>query len=88
VTRIGRATRLPRRILGWRSCSWAGKACAGVPRDVLGTLLHEAAHGMAATRQIKDTSRQGRYHNRRFAELAAELGITVEMGLEDNPRSR
>jgi hypothetical protein len=47
--------------------------------DVLGTLLHEAAHGMATTRGVKDTSRQGRYHNRRFAELGAELGITVAM---------
>jgi hypothetical protein len=28
---------------------------------VLGTLLHEAAHGLADTREIKDTSRQGRY---------------------------
>jgi hypothetical protein len=42
-------------------------------REVLGTLLHEAAHGVATTRGIKDTSRGGRYHNRRFAEL----GITV-----------
>jgi hypothetical protein len=46
-------------------------------RAVLGTLLHEAAHGVASTRRIKDTSRQGRYHNRRFAELAGELGIVV-----------
>lgn len=46
-------------------------------RAVLGTLLHEAAHGVASTRGIKDTSRQGRYHNRRFAELAGELGIVV-----------
>jgi hypothetical protein len=30
--------------------------------DVLGTLLHEAAHGLAHARRIKDTSRQGRYH--------------------------
>lgn len=47
-------------------------------RAVLGTLLHEAAHGVASTRGIKDTSRQGRYHNKKFAELAAELGIVVE----------
>jgi hypothetical protein len=46
-------------------------------RGVLGTLLHEAAHGLAAARGIADTSRQGRYHNRRFAALAAELAITV-----------
>ncbi len=47
------------------------------PVEVLATLLHEAAHGLARTRQVKDTSRQGRYHNRRYAHLAAELGLTV-----------
>jgi hypothetical protein len=45
------------------------------PVDVLGTLLHEAAHGLAQTRSIQDTSRQGRYHNRRYAALARELGL-------------
>lgn len=45
--------------------------------DVLGTLLHEAAHALADVRGIKDTSRQGRYHNARFKELAEELGIEV-----------
>jgi len=44
---------------------------------VLATLLHEAAHGLAATRGVKDTSRQGRWHNQRFRALAAELGLTV-----------
>jgi len=46
--------------------------------DVLGTLLHEAAHGLAFARGIGDTSRQGRYHNRRYAQLAGELGLAVE----------
>ncbi|UGT45144.1 hypothetical protein LTV02_17895 [Nocardia yamanashiensis] len=45
--------------------------------DVLGTLLHEAAHGAAAVRGIKDTSRQGRWHNERFHALGAELGLTL-----------
>jgi hypothetical protein len=45
------------------------------PTDVLGTLLHEAAHGLAQARSIADTSRQGRYHNRRYATLARELGL-------------
>ena len=45
---------------------------------VLGTLLHEAAHAMSAARGIQDTSRQGRYHNKRYKILAEELGITVE----------
>jgi hypothetical protein len=47
------------------------------PIDVLGTLLHEAAHGLAYARTIGDTSRQGRYHNRRYATLARELGLDV-----------
>jgi hypothetical protein len=47
------------------------------PLEVLGTLLHEAAHGLAQARGIADTSRQGRYHNRRYATLARELGLEV-----------
>jgi curved DNA-binding protein CbpA len=53
----------------------------GLRRDaqsVLGTLLHEAAHALAAARGIKDTSRQGRYHNKHYKILAEELGITVD----------
>jgi hypothetical protein len=45
--------------------------------DVLGTLLHEATHALAHVRGISDTSRQGRYHNKRFADLAAEVGLEV-----------
>jgi hypothetical protein len=45
--------------------------------DVLATLLHEAAHAIAHKRGIKDTSRQGRYHNQRFKEIAEELGLEV-----------
>jgi hypothetical protein len=45
--------------------------------DILATLLHEAAHGLAHARGIQDTSRQGRWHNRNFATLAAEVGIDV-----------
>jgi hypothetical protein len=40
-------------------------------------LLHEAGHGLAHTRRIQDTSRGGRYHNRRYAALAQELGLQV-----------
>jgi hypothetical protein len=38
-------------------------------------LLHEAVHGVAAARGIRDTSRAGRYHNRRFLAVACELGL-------------
>lgn len=43
--------------------------------EVLTTLLHEAAHALADVRGIKDTSRQGRWHNKKFAQLADELGL-------------
>jgi hypothetical protein len=45
--------------------------------DVLGTLLHEAAHGVANTRGVDDTSRQGRYHNKRYKQVAEELGLLI-----------
>ncbi len=38
-------------------------------------LLHEAVHGIAAARGVRDTSRAGRYHNRRFLAIADELGL-------------
>lgn len=47
------------------------------PTAVLGTLLHEAAHGVATTRGITDTSRRGHYHNKRYKALAEELGLEV-----------
>ena len=55
----------------------SGEGLGRTPPDVLGTLLHEAAHALAAARGIKDTSRQGRYHNTKYKMLAEELGITV-----------
>lgn len=45
--------------------------------EVLATLLHEAAHALAVARGVQDTSRQGRYHNRRFRSLATELGLQI-----------
>jgi hypothetical protein len=48
------------------------------PEAILKTLVHEAAHALARARGIKDTSREGRYHNYRFAELAQEMGLVVE----------
>lgn len=54
----------------------AGELLAEGGAAILQTLLHEAAHGLAATRRVKDCSRSGnRYHNRRFADHATELGL-------------
>lgn len=46
------------------------------------TLLHEAAHAVAFVRGVDDTSRQGRYHNRKFVAIANELGLDY---LHDQP---
>jgi hypothetical protein len=46
--------------------------------ELLGTLLHEAAHGLASARGVQDTSRQGRYHSGRYRALAQELGLEVK----------
>lgn len=44
---------------------------------VLGTLLHEAAHGINHTQGVQGTSRQGRYHNKRFKKQAEALGLII-----------
>ena len=56
----------------------SGEGLARTPREVLATLLHEAAHALAEARGITDTSRQGRYHNRKYASLAEELGLSAQ----------
>jgi len=56
----------------------SGEGLRREPADVLGVLLHEAAHALADVRGIKDTSRQGRYHNTKYKTLAEELGLAVQ----------
>jgi hypothetical protein len=46
--------------------------------DVLTTLLHEGCHVWAKANGVRDTSRDGRWHNRRFAEVALQIGLDVE----------
>ncbi|MFD8851545.1 hypothetical protein [Streptomyces sp. NPDC059604] len=53
----------------------AGEAIAQGGRVVVETGLHEAAHALAAVRGIRDTSCAGRWHNRKFAALAEEVGL-------------
>src|SRR2546430_12094836 len=56
----------------------SGEGLRRSPDEVLGTLLHEAAHALAHARNIKDTSRQGRYHNKHFKTCAEQLGLAVK----------
>src|SRR6266545_4057290 len=53
----------------------AGECFAEGATHTLTTILHEAAHALAHVRGVKETSRQGKYHNRRYLELAGELGL-------------
>ncbi|MEN3273439.1 MAG: hypothetical protein V7636_2200 [Actinomycetota bacterium] len=57
----------------------AGEALHLPPAQVFEVLLHEAAHGLNAARRIPDTSRGGRYHNRRFAVTANEVLLDVQL---------
>lgn len=52
-------------------------------RPVMATILHEATHALARSRNIKDTSDGNRYHNRRFMRLAMdEFGLVFPRGKE------
>ena len=49
-------------------------------------MLHEAVHALAHARGVKDTSRGGKYHNRReFVALAGELGLAWPDGQRPHP---
>jgi hypothetical protein len=54
----------------------SGEGLNRPPIEVLETMLHEVAHALAEARGIKDTSDSGKYHNAKFARLAAEVGLT------------
>jgi hypothetical protein len=58
-------------------CS-SGEGLARGAGPVLATLLHEAAHALASVRGVRETSRRGQYHNKRFRALAEELGLQVD----------
>lgn len=46
--------------------------------EVAGTMLHEMVHLYNLQNGVKDTSRGGTYHNKRFREAAEAHGLTVE----------
>lgn len=45
--------------------------------DIVGTLLHEAAHAQNFELGVRDCSRS-QYHNQHFKQVAEELGMSVE----------
>lgn len=54
-----------------------GEGLARGERALMGTLIHEAAHAWAEANEIKDTSRQGRYHNDKFRLIAETFGLKL-----------
>lgn len=45
--------------------------------EIVETLLHEMVHLDNIYKEIKDTSRKGNYHNKRFSETALKAGLGV-----------
>ncbi len=54
-----------------------GHDAATLAREILTTLVHELAHARCHIDGLKDTSRQGRWHNRHFGMTALALGALV-----------
>lgn len=52
-----------------------GERLADGGTAVMNTLIHEAAHELCHTRDVKDTSNRARYHNKVFMKAAEELGL-------------
>lgn len=48
--------------------------------NVLATLMHEMCHLYAMVNQIKDTSQNGRYHNKHFKEIAEHRDLSISYG--------
>jgi hypothetical protein len=64
----------------------AGECLAEGPCQTLQTMLHEAVHALAHARGVKDTSRGGKYHNKReFVALAGDLGLAWPQGQRPHP---
>lgn len=56
----------------------AGERLGHGAEKVFGTLLHEAAHGIASERGVQDTDKRGRYHNQNYAAIARECLLDVQ----------
>lgn len=57
---------------------FGAESLARGPEATLGTLIHELAHAVATDTGVRDTSNNGRYHNKRFKKIGNEMGIDLE----------
>jgi hypothetical protein len=58
----------------------AGERLACGAAETFQTILHEAVHALARVREVKEVSRDFRYHNMKFVGLANELGLVWPEG--------
>ena len=54
-----------------------GETLNRTPLDIACTMLHEMVHAWNYGRGIKDCTRKGTFHNKKFAEAATFAGLTV-----------
>lgn len=60
----------------------AAEKVAGPIEEIIDTLLHEMVHLYCRENGIQETSRGGKYHNKRFKALAEQVGLMcVEAGI-------
>lgn len=50
--------------------------------NVCGTLLHEMVHLWNLQNDVKDTSRGGTYHNKKFKEVAEQHGLIIDKDIK------
>lgn len=55
----------------------SGESLARGAEATFGTLIHELAHATAQETGVRDTSNNGRYHNKRFKAIAEPMGISL-----------
>ena len=51
--------------------------------EICATLLHEMVHQYCKMKEIKDTSRSGMYHNKRYMAMAQAHGLEVSFDKKD-----
>ena len=62
---------------GYREINLGAETLSREVSEVLATIIHEMTHHYCAVNEIKDTSRGGTYHNKKFKEVAEGTGAVT-----------
>jgi hypothetical protein len=68
----------PRQGKGFREINLGAESLGRPTANVIATLVHEMTHMYCDQNGIKDTSRNGTYHNSRFKQEAEKRGLSIE----------